>query len=226
MTARTIRAVIDAQAAATPDAPFLLAPEPGVTISYGALRDICQAIGGELAAAGIPPGEVVSFLLENGVSAATIFLGAMYAGYVVAPMSLLAQDAQLEYILAHSGTRLVFAEASYADRLRDAAARAGSRAIVRPTRSRRARLRPAVAAHLPAAADFRHRGPADVHVGNDRAAQGCAAVAPQPRARARCGRRRTPPRRPPTACCRRCRSTTSTVNASPSSRRSCREGAW
>ncbi|MEP7205960.1 MAG: AMP-binding protein [Casimicrobiaceae bacterium] len=133
MTLRTIRAVIDAHADGTPDAPFLLAPEPGTTITYAALRDICRAIGGELAAAGIPPGEVVSFLLPNGVSAATIFLGAMYAGYVVAPMSLLAQDAQLQYILPHSGTRLVFAESGHAERLRDAAMRSGSRAVVRVT---------------------------------------------------------------------------------------------
>ena len=130
---RTIRAIIDAQAAIQPDAPFLLAPEARTTITYAALRDTCQALGGELAAAGIPPGAVVSFLLPNGASAATVFLGAMYAGYVVAPMSLLAHDAQLDYILPHSGTRLVFADASHADRLRSAAERSGSGAIVRTT---------------------------------------------------------------------------------------------
>jgi long-chain acyl-CoA synthetase len=57
----------------------------------------------------------------------------MYAGYVVAPMSLLAQDAQLDYILPHSGTRLVFADRANVDRLRDAATRSGCGAIIRPT---------------------------------------------------------------------------------------------
>jgi len=130
---RTIRAVIDAQAERAPDAPYLLAPETGTTITYAQLRDICEALGSELAAAGIPPGAVVSFLLPNGAAAATIFLGAMYAGYVVAPMSLLAQDTQLEYILSHSGTRLVFADAEHAQRLREAAERSGSGALVRVT---------------------------------------------------------------------------------------------
>jgi len=120
---RTIRAVIDAQAERQPDVPYLLAPETGATITYAQLRDLCEALGSELAAAGIPPGAVVSFLLPNGAAAATIFLGAMYAGYVVAPMSLLAQDAQLDYILPHSGTRLVFSDSAHAQRLRDAAER-------------------------------------------------------------------------------------------------------
>jgi len=57
----------------------------------------------------------------------------MYAGYVVSPVSLLAQDAQIEYTLAHSGTRIVFAAAEFVDRLRAVAARIGSTAVVRPT---------------------------------------------------------------------------------------------
>ena len=56
-------------------------------------------------------------MLENGVSAATVFLGAMYGGYVVSPVNLLAQDAQLEYTLVHSETRVVFTSESNAGRL-------------------------------------------------------------------------------------------------------------
>jgi len=56
-------------------------------------------------------------MLPNGASAATVFLGAMYGGYVVSPINLLAQDAQLEYTLAHSDTRLVFATADDRARL-------------------------------------------------------------------------------------------------------------
>ena len=56
-------------------------------------------------------------MLENGVSAATIFLGAMYGGYVVSPINLHAQDAQLEYTLAHSDTRIVFTAAANHERL-------------------------------------------------------------------------------------------------------------
>src|SRR5208283_3737998 len=63
----------------------------------------------------------------------SVFLGAMYGGYVVSPVNLLAQDAQLEYTLAHSRTRLVFAAPEHLDRLRALLQRAQSAAILRAT---------------------------------------------------------------------------------------------
>jgi long-chain acyl-CoA synthetase len=104
----TFRALIDAHAAAQPDAPFLFAPEPALRLDYAALAQTCADFAASLRARGIERGATVSFMLENGASAATIFLGAMYGGYVVSPINLNAQDAQLEYTLAHSQTRIVF----------------------------------------------------------------------------------------------------------------------
>ena len=91
------------------------------------MRDTARALCDYLAAQGIPPGDVVSYMLPNGISAAGVLLGAMYGGYVVSPISLLAQDAQIEYTLRHSGTRIVFAAAEFVDRLRALVARGGSR---------------------------------------------------------------------------------------------------
>ncbi len=130
---QTIREVVDGWAEAQPDAPFLFAPEPGVTIGYARFRADARALCGELAAQGVAPGAVVSYMLPNGIGAATVFLGAMYGGYVVSPVSLLAQDSQIEYTLAHSGTQVVFAAPEHADRLRLLAAGAGSAAVIRPT---------------------------------------------------------------------------------------------
>jgi len=130
---RTLREAIDRWAEAQPDAPFLLAPEAGLTVGYGEFRDLARALCADLAARGIGPGDVVSYMQPNGVSAACVLLGAMYGGHVVSPISLLAQDSQIEYTLAHSETRIVFAAPEFVDRLRGLAARAGSRAIVRPT---------------------------------------------------------------------------------------------
>ena len=53
---RTIRDAIDGQADARADAPFLLAPEPGAIVTYGALRDTAWGLGAELAAHGISAG--------------------------------------------------------------------------------------------------------------------------------------------------------------------------
>ena len=130
---RTLRDVIDVQAAVRPDAPFVIAPEPSRTVTYRELRDNARALCDYLAAQGIPPGEVVSYMLPNGISAAGILLGAMYGGYVVSPISLLAQDAQIEHTLRHSGTRIVFAAAEFVDQLRALIARSGHGTIVRST---------------------------------------------------------------------------------------------
>jgi acyl-CoA synthetase (AMP-forming)/AMP-acid ligase II len=113
----TFREAIDAHAGSQPRAPFLIAPEPGIEIDYATLRANCRALSAMLASSGVAPGSTVSFMLENGASAATIFLGAMYGGYVVSPINLHAQDAQLEYTLAHSDTRIVFAAATNGERL-------------------------------------------------------------------------------------------------------------
>jgi len=114
---RTFRDVIDAHAAERPDAPCVLAPEPDSVLTYLELARSGRALGANLAEAGIAPGSVVSFMLPNGAAAASVFLGAMYAGYVVSPVNLLAQDTQLAYTLAHSGTRIVFAAPEFMDRL-------------------------------------------------------------------------------------------------------------
>jgi acyl-CoA synthetase (AMP-forming)/AMP-acid ligase II len=115
--ARTFRDVIDAHAAAQPRAVFLMAPEPALEIDYATLQRNCRSFAALLDHRGIEPGATVSFMLENGASAATVFLAAMYGGYVVSPINLHAQDAQLEYTLAHSGTRIVFASADNRERV-------------------------------------------------------------------------------------------------------------
>jgi len=139
----TLRDVIDRHADAQPDAPFLFAPEPGVELTYAGLRAMARSLDAELAAHGIRPGEVVSYMLPNGMAAAGVFLGAMYGGYVVSPVSLLAQDALIEHTLAHSATRIVFAAPEFVPRLLAIVARIGSRAIVRPASPDDLELRPA-----------------------------------------------------------------------------------
>lgn len=130
---RTFRDAIDTHAATQPDAPCIVAPEPATMLTYAELRRTGQALGAYLAQAGIAPGAVVSFMLPNGIAAASVFLGAMYAGYVVSPVNLLAQDATLEYTLDHSRTRLIFAAPEHIDRLRALLSRAQSAAMLRAT---------------------------------------------------------------------------------------------
>ena len=129
----TFREAIDARAAARPGAPCILAPEPDAILTYAQLARAGATLAVYLSRQGIAPGSVVSYMLPNGISAASVFLGAMYAGYIVSPVNLLAQEAQLVYTLAHSETRLVFAAPEHVERVRRLLHDAGSAAIVRET---------------------------------------------------------------------------------------------
>lgn len=130
---QTLRAVIEQHAVAQPNAPLLVHPETGAITTYADLRRTALQLAGELAQARIVPGDVVSTMLPNGGAAVEVFLGAMHGGYVVAPINLLAQDAQLEHVLAHSGTRIVFAAPEHIARLTALAARVAPHVTMRAT---------------------------------------------------------------------------------------------
>ena len=128
---QTFRDVIDAQAAAQPAAPFVFAPEPRIELDYANLRDRARGLSGLLRAQGLPAGAVVAFMLGNGVAAVTVFLGAMYGGYIVTPINLLAQDAHLDHILRHATPAIIFAAQEFEERLKDAIGRTGAHAQLR-----------------------------------------------------------------------------------------------
>lgn len=105
-----LRYMIDYQAGEYRDKIFMIAPEPGLFLSYGQLKSDSERLGKYLMSRGLRKGDKVSFMLGNGYQAVKIFLGAMYAGLVAAPLNLMAQPSLLEYVLSHSDSRLVFFE--------------------------------------------------------------------------------------------------------------------
>jgi long-chain acyl-CoA synthetase len=119
---RTIRYYVDWRAEAQPHAPYLLAPETGRVLTYAALKDKSRTLTGFLHALGLRKGDKVSFMLHNGYQAARLLIGAMYGEFVVQPINLLSQRSQLEYVLRHSDTRVVFVAAEYRSRLEEALA--------------------------------------------------------------------------------------------------------
>ena len=108
MTVRTVRAAVDAQAAARSASPYFISPEAGCALTFGALRDNAIRLHGELRTLGAAPGDKIALYMGNGIATAQLFVGAMYAGYTIVPLNLLAQGAQLEYVLDHCDARLVF----------------------------------------------------------------------------------------------------------------------
>lgn len=121
----TVRALIDAQAGARPDAVYLAATDPLVTITYGQLAHDCRAVAARLAAMRLSPGETVSVVMPNGPMTVRLLLGAIAGGWAVHPVNLLSQPEQMRYVLAHADARVVFAAPDWVDRVRAAVADAG-----------------------------------------------------------------------------------------------------
>jgi acyl-CoA synthetase (AMP-forming)/AMP-acid ligase II len=124
---QTVRELVDARAAQAPDATYLLAPHTGRTLTYGALAQACRAVAGWLGQRGLEPGAHVSLVLGNGVQTVQLLLGAMYGGYCVNPVNLLAHPEQMRYVLEHADAPLAFAAPDWVERVRALAA-----AIARP----------------------------------------------------------------------------------------------
>ena len=104
----TIRYFIDKKAQEGSDKVYMIAPEAHLTLTYGQLREDSLNFGKHLLKLGLKKGDKVSFMLGNGYQTTKIFLGVMYGGFAISPLNLMAQTAQLEYILDHSDTKLVF----------------------------------------------------------------------------------------------------------------------
>jgi len=119
---RTIRALVDNQAQLRPDAVYLVAPESGLRLSFAGLQAASRHLASWLLGEGIRPGVKVALLMPNGYQTCRLFIGAMYGGYCVTPLNLLAQPSQLAYVLEHSDAGIVFVAPDQVERLQQAAA--------------------------------------------------------------------------------------------------------
>ena len=112
---RTVRSIIDRRVAENPDKTFLYAPECHRELTWRDVRSIGLAIHARLSSVGVGAGESVAFLMDNGYWTTALFLGVMYAGRVIVPINAVGGASQVEYVLEHSGTRLVFASARHCE---------------------------------------------------------------------------------------------------------------
>jgi len=124
---RTIREIIDRQAERYGEKVFLFAPEAGLELTYGRLRRDSKSLGKHLTKMGLKKGDTVSYLLHNGYQTAKLFLGALYSGFVIAPINLLAHPSHMEYALVHSDAKVIFAGKEHRELLEGIAQRAPHR---------------------------------------------------------------------------------------------------
>ena len=96
------------RAAQQPENTYMIAPDAGLELTYGRLKEDSIRFGKQLVRKGLRKGDKISFMLSNGYQTTKIFLGAMYGGFVISPLNLQAQPSQLAYVVDHSDTRLIF----------------------------------------------------------------------------------------------------------------------
>jgi long-chain acyl-CoA synthetase len=130
MKTRTLRDALARHAGARPQAPFLFAPETGRVLTYAELERQSRLLARFLAAMGLNKGDTVGLFLPNAYQTAALFLGSMIGGYVCAPFNLLAQRSQLEYVLAHSDSKILFTAREYEARVAEALPCAGGPEVI------------------------------------------------------------------------------------------------
>lgn len=118
MSASTVRALIEEQAARRPEAIYALSTEGGPPLRYDDLARGCRSVAAVLRQHGAKPGDTVSLVMPNGLQTLRVLLGAMHAGLCVNPVNLLSQPEQMRYVLAHSDCRLVCVSPEWEERVR------------------------------------------------------------------------------------------------------------
>ena len=117
----TVRGLIDRMAILRPDITFLICPESGLELSFRQLQSDVHNLAVEFRELGLSKSDKVAFLLDNSVSSAELFLGAMYCGFVAAPVNVRAGVSQISYMLEHSDAKIVYVQEKYRDLLDQAA---------------------------------------------------------------------------------------------------------
>jgi len=113
----TVRACIEQHADASPDRPFLIAPDIGKTLSFAELKAAVDDVGERLDRLGIDRGAKVAFLLNNGYWTLRLFLGVMANNRIIVPLNAVAGTVQLVHVLEHSDSEVVLVAPEYREKL-------------------------------------------------------------------------------------------------------------
>ncbi len=120
----TLRELIDHMGASKPNDAFLISAETGRSLTFGDIARLARGLSARLVRLGLTRGDKVALMMNNGLDAATVFLGSMYAGFVIVPINVRAGASQIGYTLEHSDAKIVFVVEEYRSLLDDARAEA------------------------------------------------------------------------------------------------------
>ena len=111
----TLPALVQQNAAANPRKMALCVGEN--TLSYGYLAQRMNQIAAALAASGCVQGDAIAVCANTSIEYATVFLGALQAGVVVAPLAPSSPPQSLTRMVADADAKLVFTDAACAELL-------------------------------------------------------------------------------------------------------------
>jgi cyclohexanecarboxylate-CoA ligase len=103
---RTIADHLDTLAAKRPEQPLFV--ESGRTHTAAQTRTDARKLAGILSGRGLKRGDVVSFQLPNWYEAALVELACAYGSFVCNPIVTIYRDAEVDFIVKDSGSRIFF----------------------------------------------------------------------------------------------------------------------
>ncbi|MDJ0955534.1 MAG: AMP-binding protein [Arenicellales bacterium] len=113
----TIRQYIDHHSGTHGKDVYLIAPDISLEFTYSELQRRVDEIGQALDGLGVNKGAKIAFLANNGAWTTLLYLGVMANGRVIVPLNAVAGSVQLEHVLNHSDSEVVFVSTEYKDKL-------------------------------------------------------------------------------------------------------------
>ena len=98
-------------AVTAPDRPAVIMAESGRTLTYAQLEDNSARLASSLHELGLRQGDVIAVLSDNTAEAFEVLWAALRSGLYVTPINWHLAPAEVEYILADSGAKVLFASA-------------------------------------------------------------------------------------------------------------------
>ncbi|WP_116378777.1 class I adenylate-forming enzyme family protein [Cupriavidus taiwanensis] len=124
----TMSVLVREHAAQRPAQPALMHGER--VLDYAGLDAAMDRIAAALARDGVRPGEAIAICAASSIEYAAVYLGAVRAGVVVAPLAPSSTPDSLAGMIADAGARILFTDASVADVLAPVRARLAGTPVV------------------------------------------------------------------------------------------------
>ena len=123
---QTLAGLVDLRADATGDAVVF----PGERAGYREFSEATLEMARRLHGAGIRKDDRVGLLMNASLDAFALQVGAMRLGAIPVPVNARFKARELEYVIRHSGMRILVAEPFYADVVEEAGARGVCRVVI------------------------------------------------------------------------------------------------